>query len=177
MSISKKQRFEVFKRDGFQCGYCGRTPPEVVLEIDHIEPKTKKGKDDILNLLTACFDCNRGKRDIPLNKIPSKLSENLEVLKIKEEQLKEYRRFVKKIELRLRRDIDSIEKIFCHAYPEKCFSSQFRSVSLKRFLGLLPLHIIQEAMVCACSRISDDPIRAVQYFCGICWRKIKGDAQ
>ena len=45
MPISKKLRFEVFKRDGFQCAYCGKTPPEVSLEVDHIQPKSKKGKD------------------------------------------------------------------------------------------------------------------------------------
>ena len=51
MSLTKKIRFEVFKRDGFQCGYCGNTPPKVVLEVDHIEPISKGGKDDMNNLL------------------------------------------------------------------------------------------------------------------------------
>ena len=50
MSISKKIRFEVFKRDGFTCQYCGNTPPNVILEVDHIEPKSKNGKDDINNV-------------------------------------------------------------------------------------------------------------------------------
>lgn len=36
--ISKKLRFEVFKRDGFRCAYCGKFPPAVILEVDHIEP-------------------------------------------------------------------------------------------------------------------------------------------
>ena len=45
MSISKKLRFEVFKRDGFQCQYCGKTPPAITLEIDHINPKSKRGQD------------------------------------------------------------------------------------------------------------------------------------
>ena len=61
MAIQKKKRFEVFKRDGFQCAYCGRTHRAVGLECDHIEPKSKGGSDDINNLITACFDCNRGK--------------------------------------------------------------------------------------------------------------------
>jgi len=65
MAITKKIRFEVFKRDGFKCAYCGKSPPQITLEVDHIDPRSKGGKDDINNLLTACFDCNRGKRNIP----------------------------------------------------------------------------------------------------------------
>lgn len=34
--ISKKIRFEVFKRDGFTCQYCGRMAPDVVL-VDYLE--------------------------------------------------------------------------------------------------------------------------------------------
>lgn len=32
-----------------------------MLEVDHIIPKSKGGKETINNLITACFDCNRGK--------------------------------------------------------------------------------------------------------------------
>lgn len=35
-AISTRTRFEVFKRDGFRCMYCGRTPPTVLLHVDHI---------------------------------------------------------------------------------------------------------------------------------------------
>ncbi len=31
--ISKRLRFEVFKRDGFVCQYCGNHPPAVVLHF------------------------------------------------------------------------------------------------------------------------------------------------
>jgi hypothetical protein len=66
--ISKKLRFEVFKRDGFTCQYCGRKPPDVELELDHIVPKNQCGRDEAGNLITACKDCNRGKRDRDLDK-------------------------------------------------------------------------------------------------------------
>lgn len=61
MSISKGTRFDVFKRDEFTCQYCGRRPPEVTLEVDHIHPRAMGGDDDQMNLVTACADCNRGK--------------------------------------------------------------------------------------------------------------------
>jgi hypothetical protein len=60
-SISKGLRFEVFKRDSFRCQYCGRSAPDVILEIDHILPVSQGGKNELLNLVTSCRDCNRGK--------------------------------------------------------------------------------------------------------------------
>ena len=59
--ISKKLRFEVFKRDSFKCQYCGQEAPKVVLNCDHIHPVAEGGDNDISNLITACWDCNSGK--------------------------------------------------------------------------------------------------------------------
>lgn len=65
--ISKKTRFEVLKRDKFTCQYCGRSVPDVILHIDHIEPVSKGGDSSILNLISACIDCNQGKSDRELS--------------------------------------------------------------------------------------------------------------
>jgi phosphoserine phosphatase len=62
MAVSKKTRFEVFKRDSFTCQYCGRSAPDVMLQVDHIHPKSKGGEDDLLNLITSCVECNQGKK-------------------------------------------------------------------------------------------------------------------
>ena len=59
--LSQKTRFEVFKRDKFTCQYCGRSAPEVILEVDHVKPVAKGGTNDIMNLVTACWECNHGK--------------------------------------------------------------------------------------------------------------------
>ena len=59
--ISKKTRFEVFKRDRFTCQYCGRMSPDVILEVDHIKPVAEGGTNKMINLITSCRDCNRGK--------------------------------------------------------------------------------------------------------------------
>ena len=61
-SISNNIRFKVLKRDHFTCQYCGRSGVE--LEVDHIRPVASGGTSDMGNLITACKDCNRGKRDI-----------------------------------------------------------------------------------------------------------------
>ena len=59
--ISKGRRFEIFKRDGFTCQYCGQQPPGVVLHIDHILPVVEGGTNEELNLITSCAACNLGK--------------------------------------------------------------------------------------------------------------------
>lgn len=88
-SITKKTRFEVFKRDSFTCQYCGSKAPDVILEVDHINPKSKGGKDDLLNLITACFNCNRGKSDRKINddSVVEKQRKQIEQLNIRRQQL------------------------------------------------------------------------------------------
>lgn len=66
-SIGDKVRFEVFKRDSFKCQYCGRTAPEIVLVVDHVQPHSKGGGADVLNLITSCRDCNSGKGAVELS--------------------------------------------------------------------------------------------------------------
>ena len=58
-------RFRILERDRFTCVYCGRNPKDdgVKLEVDHIIPKAMGGKDIPENLVTACRDCNQGKKD------------------------------------------------------------------------------------------------------------------
>lgn len=61
VGLSKKLRFEVFKRDGFRCQYCVGAAPGVLLVVDHVHPVAEGGKNDLLNLITACQPCNAGK--------------------------------------------------------------------------------------------------------------------
>lgn len=59
--IGTKRRFNVLSRDRFTCQYCGRKPPEVVLNCDHIHPVSKGGGNEMENLITSCEACNLGK--------------------------------------------------------------------------------------------------------------------
>lgn len=89
MSVSKKNRFEVFKRDKFTCQYCGKSAPDVVLNADHIQPKSKGGTNDPLNLITSCFDCNQGKKARLLSDdtVIKKQKAQLDVLQERRDQL------------------------------------------------------------------------------------------
>ena len=61
-AISKKARFEVFKRDGFQCQYCGAVPPKVILHVDHIVPVAGGGDNSEENLITCARLCVQAQR-------------------------------------------------------------------------------------------------------------------
>jgi hypothetical protein len=88
-SLTKKIRFEVFKRDSFSCQYCGSKAPDVILEVDHMKPVSKGGTNDIMNLVTSCFECNRGKSDrqISDNSVVEKQRKQIEELNIRRQQL------------------------------------------------------------------------------------------
>lgn len=59
--ISAGVRFAVLRRDNFTCQYCGAKAPDVELHVDHIHPLCHGGTNDMVNLITACKDCNLGK--------------------------------------------------------------------------------------------------------------------
>jgi len=62
-AISEKIRYQVFSRDNFRCRACGRSADNgIKLTVDHIRPVDWGGTNDILNLLTLCEECNRGKK-------------------------------------------------------------------------------------------------------------------
>lgn len=83
-AVKKTTRFEVFKRDSFMCQYCGRKSPDVILEIEHIHPVSKGGGNDIVNLLTACVDCNRGKSDKTLDDCTAVLKQHAQMAELQE---------------------------------------------------------------------------------------------
>lgn len=175
LGISKKIRFEIFKRDNFCCAYCGRTPPIAILEVDHIIPKSKSGSNDINNLITSCFDCNRGKGGIKLERITPKLEENLEVLKEKQLQLKEFEKMIKFFDNQKNKDIDCVEKVFINSFPDAMFTDTFR-LSVKKFLDILGKQAVLSAMEKAILQKYKikNMEQIVTYFCGICWNIIKG---
>lgn len=54
-------RKNIFKRDGYQCQYCGNRSR--FLTVDHVIPKVRNGNDTWENLVTACVECNKYKGD------------------------------------------------------------------------------------------------------------------
>lgn len=54
-------RQNIFKRDSFECQYCGTKKD---LTIDHIVSRARGGKDSWINLVTACKKCNTKKGEL-----------------------------------------------------------------------------------------------------------------
>jgi hypothetical protein len=170
--ISKKLRFEVFKRDGFQCAYCGAVPPAALLECDHINPVSRGGHDGLDNLITACFDCNRGKRSTPLSSMPQSLAERASEVLEREAQISAFQRIMKKRRMRLEADAEKLFEVFCSSFsigsiPMRDFSA------IKNFVDKLGLDECLWAIEKASLKRPDCSSSAFRYFCGICWNKIR----
>jgi hypothetical protein len=173
VALKKSLRFNVFKRDSFACQYCGATPPGVVLEVDHIHPVSQGGKNTLDNLITACFDCNRGKGAGLLSSLPESVAEKAALMAEKLEQLKAFERLIKAKRKHEEKLIDDVQSAFQMHFDGFSFNPKFRE-SVRLFLQKLPSHTVADYMHLACTRIPrrDD---AIKYFCGICWKTIKGE--
>lgn len=53
----------LFRRDQNLCLYCGKEFPDRELSRDHILPTSRGGRDQWMNVVTACRRCNHHKQD------------------------------------------------------------------------------------------------------------------
>jgi hypothetical protein len=171
-TISKKTRFDVFKRDQFQCAYCGAHPSEtVLLEVDHVIPVCEGGTNDIENLVAACWDCNRGKGGRPLSSVPLSLEQKAEQVAEREAQIRAYYQILELRKERQDEEMWSVAEIFMERFGSETIRRDY-VVSIRMFLDRLNVFEVREAMEIACARkYSETP--AWKYFCGVCWTKIK----
>lgn len=169
--VSIKTRFEVFKRDNFTCQYCLAKPPKVPLEIDHIIPVCKGGKNQIDNLLTACFDCNRGKSGNELICIPDSLVVKMERMKLAKQQYQQYQRLLKKQKEIIDNEINQVVFVFEEFFDGYTVTDKFK-ISIKNFISKLDVNTVVDAMENACNIVKNRH-DATKYFCGICWNIIK----
>lgn len=171
-SISKKLRFEVFKRDGFKCAYCGAVPSAtVLLECDHIKPVVEGGTNEIDNLVTACWDCNRGKGGRSLTAVPQSLEEKAAEVAEREAQIRAYHQILEAKKARQDEELWSVADVYMARFGDDGILRS-RLASIRMFLSQLDYFDVLEAMEIAVDKhYSRGPV--FKYFCGICWRKIK----
>ena len=59
----KFSRVNVFTRDSFTCQYCGTKLAMNLLTYDHVIPRSRGGRTQWDNIVTACYGCNSKKGD------------------------------------------------------------------------------------------------------------------
>lgn len=171
-ALSKRVRFEVFKRDAFACQYCGAHPPSVVLHVDHIEAVANGGENDMDNLITACEPCNLGKGARALSAVPESLADKAVRVAEAEEQLAGYNAIM---QARRERIEDDVWRVVEALTGETEIRRDFYQ-SIKRFVELLPLHTVLEAAEITRANMSRyGQARRFRYFCSICWKAVRGD--
>lgn len=133
-SISKKLRFEVFKRDSFRCQYCGAEAPNVLLHVDHILPVAEGGSNDITNLVTSCEPCNAGKgaRKLDDNSAIAKSKAQLDELQARREQLELLMEWKRGLSDLSNETLDQV-----HSYFESCTGCRVQTPAARADLGKL----------------------------------------
>lgn len=175
--LSKKIRFEVFKRDKFTCQYCGRMAPDVVLQVDHIKPVSKGGKNDILNLVTSCADCNNGKSNIELSddSIVKKQQKQLFEIAERKEQLE--------MMLKWRSSMDELEEMQAKAVADYFAKETGFGISkigirkVKKWINEFSIIEVLDATRIAIARYFDGSAEGALYafdrISGICFNRRK----
>jgi len=171
-SLSKKTRFEVFKRDGFACMYCGAHPPSVLLHIDHIRPVADGGKNDIDNLITACEPCNLGKGARLLGVVPQSLEEKSKLAAERESQIIGYQEILEAKRERIDRELWVVAEEIEPGSPEKGMNRDWTN-SIRMFIEKLGFHECFSAAQKARAKRPYGGRQTFLYFCGICWGKVR----
>lgn len=174
--LSKKLRFEVFKRDGFVCQYCGGHPPQAILHVDHIHPAAEGGKDSLDNLITACEACNLGKGARLLSDVPRPITDKAEELKEREQQLRGYRQILDERENRLYDEQWEVAEILSPGCSDGQGFNRRDLLTIKRFLEQMGIHAVRRAAEIAYVKLPRSEYQRFKYFCGVCWRMIREPA-
>lgn len=173
--ISKKTRFEVFKRDGFVCQYCGAHPPAVILEPDHINPVCNGGGNDMDNLVTYCFDCNRGKSGNLLTVVPKSLKDKATEIQEREDQITGYREIMQASIDRIEDDMWRVADALYHEASVKGTRRDWLQ-SIKMFLTKIDYYEVLDAAEIARANKPYSDRQRFAYFCGICWNKVRSQS-
>lgn len=189
MSLSVRTRFEVLKRDKYTCSYCGKHPPEVLLEVDHIHPIAAGGTDDMANLTTACTDCNRGKgaRMLEEGTAPAINRSAMAEMAERVEQAKAYMELLGALQQIKDDQVWRVTEAWAKAYgatltevedggvvyrlPE--FGRWPEDRSVKKFITKLGLEPVLDAIDITAARIKLPNSDAVRYFYGVCHHSIR----
>lgn len=171
MAVSRRLRFEILRRDGYTCRYCGAKAPDVALEVDHVIPQALGGGDTPNNLVTACEDCNSGKSSTTAD-LPE--VEDVDATAALVERAQRVASERRRMEIaKLEGFFDDFEAYYRDKVYEAPGGGSYGpswTTSVERFLseGLDPEDLLYYVRVVA----DACPRKPWAYFCGCCWREI-----
>lgn len=172
--VSKRLRYEVLRRDGFRCRYCGATPEQAELRIDHVVPESLGGRTEPANLATACDPCNSGKSSVP--------PEAPVVEQVAEDALRwsaAMQRAAADMEAKLK-ERDDQNAVFLNEWNDYTYGYDKRfpldptwnaTLVRLRTAGLTD-RLIVEAVSATMGAQKVQPENRFRYFCGVAWNMI-----
>lgn len=170
MTVSRRLRFEILRRDRHTCRYCGAKAPDVTLTVDHVIPVALGGGDEPNNLVTACADCNSGKSSISPD---SGIVEDVDAAALLFARASERAAEIRRAELQA---IDRLIATFrddwgSYAGDQVPLPADWAS-SIETFLvrGLFIDELARFTSIAMASKVAVSQVW--RYFCGCCWREI-----
>ena len=173
-AMPKSLRFEVLKRDCFTCQYCGASAPEAILEVDHIIPVSNSGTNDILNLITSCRDCNRGKSKKLLSDetIVRKQKKQQEEIQKRREMIELMAQWKKELLEESEHEIDMIEDAFRVVFSDVTFTNHGRN-KIRAIIKRFGFQAAYEATEISIAKYTDTET-AFNKIGGVCYNKSIG---
>lgn len=173
MAVGRRLRFEILRRDGHACRYCGAKAPDVALTVDHVIPVALGGGDEPANLVTACADCNSGKASV---------SADAEVVEDVDATAMLFAQALEEAAERRRADasyMDGVASEFLEVWARlnegsggNLYLPDDWDQSVRRFVALGLDWPDLERFVSRANRSRAARWERFSYFCGCCWREI-----
>lgn len=184
MTVTRRLRYEVLRRDDHACRYCGAAAPDAKLTVDHVVPVALGGTDEPTNLVTACQPCNAGKSssapDAPIVAAVSddalRWAKALAVAAEAQAGLTD-----KRMGYVDRFDSEWLE--WCHGGDDELVFPRPGGwlISIRRFHDLgLPFVALRECVFVAMHADHVAPDQKFRYMCGVVWSRVnemQDDAQ
>jgi hypothetical protein len=176
VAISKRLRYEVLRRDGFACWYCGIKSAEAKLVVDAVVPEALGGSHkDPANLRSACEPCNSGKTssspDAPLiAAVAEDAARWAQAMAMAAEEV-----------LSSGAAVTEAHKRFDAAWSGWTYGDDEQPIpkdpgwkhTVDSLLAAgLPMRLLEECIQIAMSRKRVSPENTFRYMCGVAWNKV-----
>ncbi len=177
MTVSKRLRFEILRRDNHTCRYCGRPAPEVKLTVDHVTPVALGGGDEPSNLVAACSDCNGGKSSIPQDAtIVADVSADALRWSRAMQHVADFRRQELARQAEILNWFDELWCRWSYGPDRKPVPIPGGSRSILQFLEAgLTNEEIADLIDIAMNAYGVTPENTWKYFCGCCWKRVRAN--